>query len=223
LAFEGLAQGKAASSPAKPEKSNPYSFSFGTGWALGVKAGTAGYGGEVSKKLSRSFDLRLGYAMLTNTQALELEVDKRKLVVDADIALGIPSAKFDWHPGAASFRFTFGAGLPNNKIGVTGKLKDNFTYGDIVVTPEELGTFAMDIQWNEVAPYIGIGFGRNVPKNRVSFTIDMGSYYIGSPKVELKPTQMLSPTADQSSVVQGNMIDYKWHPVLNFQFNVKIN
>lgn len=223
LSLNSFAQEKAASSTAKPEKSNPYSFSFGTGWALGIKAGTAGYGGELSKKLSRSFDLRLGYAMLSTSQSLDLEVDKRKLAVTADVALGIPSAKLDWHPGAASFRFTFGAGLPNNNIGVTGKLKETFTYGEIVVSPEEIGTFAMDIKWNAVAPYVGIGFGRNVPKKRVSFTIDMGSYYIGSPSVKLNPTGMLSPTADQQSVMEGNMVDYKWHPVLNFQFNVKIN
>ncbi|MFY8109518.1 MAG: hypothetical protein ACOVO9_11020 [Bacteroidia bacterium] len=223
FAFESFAQEKAEVPAAKPEKSNPYSFSFGTGWALGVKAGTAGYGGELSKKLSRSFDLRLGYAMLATAQSLELDVDKRTLAVDADIALGIPSAKLDWHPGAASFRFTFGAGMPNNNIGITGQLKESFTYGEIVVKPEELGVFNMDIKWNAVAPYLGIGFGRNVPKKRVSFTIDMGAYHIGSPKVTLNPTGMISPTADQASVFEGNMVDYKWHPVLNFQFNVKIN
>lgn len=223
ISISSFAQEKAAGTAAKPEKSNPYSFSFGTGWALGLKAGTAGYGGELSKKLSRSFDLRLGYAMLATSQVLDLDVDNRTLTVDADVALGIPSAKFDWHPGAASFRFTFGAGLPNNTIGVKGKLKENFTYGDIIVTPDELGVFDMNIQWNSVAPYIGIGFGRNVPKKRVSFTIDMGAYHIGSPKVTLQPTGMLSPTSDQASVFEGNMVDYKWHPVLNFQFNVRIN
>ncbi len=221
-AFASFGQEKAEVPAAKPEKSNPYSFSFGTGWALGVKAGTAGYGAELSKKLSRSFDLRLGYAMLNTAQNLELDVDKRTLIVDADLALGIPSAKLDWHPGAASFRFTFGAGMPNNTIGLTGKLKESLTYGEIVVSPDELGVFAMDIKWNKVAPYIGIGFGRNVPKKRVSFTIDMGAYHIGSPKVTLNPTGMISPTADQASVFEGNMVDYKWHPVLNFQFNVKI-
>jgi hypothetical protein len=223
FSLTSFGQEKAAATTAKPEKSNPYSFSFGTGWALGVKAGTAGYGAELSKKLSRSFDLRLGYAMLNTAQAVELDVDKRTLTVDADIALGIPSAKLDWHPGAASFRFTFGAGMPNNTIGLKGKLKDSFTYGEIQVTPDELGIFAMDIKWNAIAPYVGIGFGRNVPKKRVSFTVDMGAYHIGSPKVSLNPTGMISPTADQASVFEGNLADYKWLPVLNFQFNVRIN
>ncbi len=223
FSLTSFGQEKAVSSAAKPEKSNPYSFSLATGWALGVKAGTAGYGAELSKKLSRSFDLRLGYSMLNTAQSLELDVDKRTLTVDADLALGIPSAKLDWHPGAASFRFTFGAGMPNNTIGLKGRLKESLTYGEIQVTPDELGVFVMDIKWNSIAPYVGIGFGRNVPKKRVSFTVDMGAYHIGSPKVSLNPTGMISPTSDQASVFEGNLAEYKWLPFLNFQFNVRIN
>lgn len=45
------------------------------------------------------------------------------------------------------------------------------------------GRTALELSVNKVRPYIGIGWGRAMPRKRLSFNFDLGVLYIGSPKV----------------------------------------
>lgn len=56
--------------------------------------------------------------------------------------------------------------------------------GDYFITPDHDGNMKATIEVNAFRPYLGIGFGRAVPrKNRVGCQFDLGVQFWGSPKV----------------------------------------
>ncbi len=87
---------------------------------------------------------------------------------------------------------------PNSKI-VPGSdladlMKDNggslprvgLKVGDYFLAPDQNGHVDARIKVNAVRPYLGIGFGRMVPKNsRVTCNFDLGVQFWGKPKVYL--------------------------------------
>lgn len=57
--------------------------------------------------------------------------------------------------------------------------------GDYFITPNpaDNGNFEATIEVNKFRPYVGIGFGRAVPKNRIGCQFDLGVQFWGSPKI----------------------------------------
>jgi hypothetical protein len=57
--------------------------------------------------------------------------------------------------------------------------------GDYFVTPSpaEQGNFKAYAKVNSFRPYLGIGFGRAVPKNRIGCQFDLGVQFWGKPDV----------------------------------------
>lgn len=93
------------------------------------------------------------------------------------------------------FYLTAGVGTFNLDMQVLGVPATDLSFGSQevpnvgTVTPiikkEDLGNFK--IQFNpskKLAPYFGIGLGSFVPRNkRISFALELGAYYMGSPKL----------------------------------------
>lgn len=66
--------------------------------------------------------------------------------------------------------------LPFDEIGL--KL------GDYLLTPDANGNVKATLKTNGFKPYVGLGFGRAVPKiKRVSFKFDLGAMFWGTPEV----------------------------------------
>lgn len=57
--------------------------------------------------------------------------------------------------------------------------------GDYFITPDpaDNGNVEATIEVNKFRPYLGLGFGRAVPRNRIGCQIDLGVQFWGSPKV----------------------------------------
>lgn len=67
--------------------------------------------------------------------------------------------------------------FPNDKIGLE--------LGDYLLTPDQQGNVSASIKTAGFKPYVGLGFGRAVPKKRVGFMFELGTQFWGSPKVFL--------------------------------------
>ena len=53
-------------------------------------------------------------------------------------------------------------------------------YEDIVITPNDDGSFdGKLVMGNTIKPYLGIGIGRTIPKNRVGVRFELGMVYQG--------------------------------------------
>lgn len=66
--------------------------------------------------------------------------------------------------------------------------------GDYFITPDpaENGNVKATLEVKKFRPYVGLGFGRAVPKNRVGCQFDLGVQFWGSPKV-------YAPTYDKNT------------------------
>lgn len=55
--------------------------------------------------------------------------------------------------------------------------------GDYFITPDQSGNAKATIEVNGFRPYLGLGFGRAVPKGRLGCQFDLGVQFWGSPKI----------------------------------------
>ena len=73
---------------------------------------------------------------------------------------------------------------------VTSEDKLGLVLGDYFIEPDENGNADACIKVNGFRPYLGLGWGRAVPKNRIGFQFDLGVQFWGSPKIYLQDKQL---------------------------------
>ncbi|HKQ25030.1 MAG TPA: hypothetical protein VJT81_11375 [Burkholderiales bacterium] len=195
-------------------------------WAdVGVllKAGTLGAGLDVSKGISESLGLRL------QANALSYDKDFTESDVDyhADVELKSAGLLLDWHPFSGVFRISAGAFWNGNEAIATGRP----TGGTYVIngTPypaAQVGSLNGQIDFESVAPYIGIGFASAPKAGRgMTFSFDLGVLYQGEPNVALTAvcgvpgptcTQLQNDVAAEQAALQEDLSDQKFYPVVSF-------
>ena len=77
---------------------------------------------------------------------------------------------------------------PNNLRMIGAELGEYF----ITPNPADNGNVEANIKVNGFRPYVGIGFGRAVPKSRVGVQVDLGAQFWGKPSVNI-------PTYDKTT------------------------
>lgn len=90
--------------------------------------------------------------------------------------------------------------------------------GDYLLTPDENGNVNAEIRTNGFKPYLGIGFGRAVPKKRLGFRFDMGVQFWGTPKVYCNDIEL---KAEDLGGEEGDVLKYiskaTVYPVISFR------
>lgn len=197
----------------------------GKGWAIAIHGGTIGGGITLNKGFTKHFGIRLGYYSGNLNQKVETQFNTDKVSLDAKLKFGAASLLFDLFPGKSSFHFTTGLVYNRNNYRVDISPTGTQTYGLIEYKPEQIGTITFDISGANYAPYIGLGFGRTITKNRIGFGLDLGSFYHGNltTKLETKGTFGPSNTAENQEIVQKAFEGFNWYPFLNFNLSIKIS
>jgi hypothetical protein len=186
---------------------------------IGASVGTDGIGFDLASPITDYAALRAGVSFFPGIKGsgnVDIKDDDPELTPDVDIEVKMKMFDFkvlaDLYPSKNSaFHFTLGAFFGNGTLASAtntsmfiknpekyGKL--GLTIGDHRVTTDENGYANIDVKTNGFKPYIGIGFGRAVPKkNRVSVSFDMGVQFWGKP-------QLAADTKDD----WGNVIYHKF-------------
>lgn len=99
---------------------------------------------------------------------------------------------------------------------------DEYSYGDIILTPDQVGQINMNVNWNGVAPYLGIGLARLFPSRLFNVNLDVGTYYLSRPNAIITGTGILEGNGSQTGQLNANLKNYKWLPVLQLNFNFKL-
>lgn len=151
-------------------------------YAADIHGGTLGFGLQVHRHLNDNLNLRLGF----NTYETDEDVDDGDLTYNGELKLFTIGALVDWHPFDSGFRVSGGLYISQNEIEVTAKTNavGTYTIGNEewrIGTAEVLG----EAEFANVAPYVGLGWGRGVGKGRWSFLIDAGVLSQGSPDTNL--------------------------------------
>ncbi len=141
--------------------------------------GTLGIGVDGALRVSEVVGLRAG--LNVHPWNPESELDD----VDYELELASPSftAMIDLHPGGGSFRVSGGVVVFGGDLTLTGTPTQPVEIGDRTYQPSEVGTVTGTVGTNDLAPYIGIGFGGSA--QGTAFFLDLGVAFHGEPTVDL--------------------------------------
>lgn len=99
-----------------------------------------------------------------------------------------------------------------------GAEKIGVELGDYLLEPDDDGNVQASIKTASFKPYLGIGFGRAVPKKRVGFMFDLGVQFWGTPKVYCFDKRL---TDEDTNGGDGGIIKtiskIKVYPTMNFR------
>jgi len=155
---------------------------YAQNFSIVVKGSTLGAGVEAETAFSRAIGGRVGVNYFTyGYSGTEDDID-----YDFDLGLMSVTALLDWHPFKGSFRISGGVIYNGNNLDAKAKTSATYDIGDTTYTGAELGTLKGKIDFNTIAPYLGIGWDTSFgKKNAFGFIFEAGAIYQGSPQVDL--------------------------------------
>ncbi len=92
--------------------------------------------------------------------------------------------------------------------------------GDVKVMTNPDGSVGADLKVKSVKPYVGLGFGRPMPRRRVGFRFELGALFHGRPKVV--SNNLLEENLDELNDVNKFLKNFNVYPQLNFQVTVRL-
>jgi hypothetical protein len=193
--------------------------------ALAVSLGSPGLGFEYARKLTPKLNARLAYHSLNVKDFEQKNIEIKQDVVDllANLEVAIIDAGIEYLPFTnSSFKLTAGVGFLSN-LNANGVITytEDVKFGDVVVDKKDVGEIIGDVSWSGIAPYLGIGFGRAIPKKRLGFGIEVGSYFSSSPEVKLTASNLLAPTAEQEDNLREALTTFKFIPRIQLRLAYK--
>ena len=139
--------------------------------ALGAKVGTLGLAGDLTIGISPAMNIRLN----ANYLYWEYDADIEDISYETELDYSSFMALLDVHPFSNGFRLTGGVIKNNNAISLYATPSDSTTIGGREYTPEQIGTITGTLDFEDVSPYAGIGFGHPFASGGPwSFVFDLG-------------------------------------------------
>lgn len=209
--------------PAKAADNEEMGKDSKSGIGLTARIGTLGYGAELNFGSSDSFSARIGL----NAYTYKYNATSSEVNYDFKLQLQTVSALADWYPFAGRFRTSGGLFYNNNKAtlnAVPGA--GGYTINGVPYTSAQVGSMQGSLAFNKAAPYIGIGWGNPVAKDKGwGMTSDFGVLLQGSPKTSLVVTcgtltapdcATLQANADaENAQLQNDLSNFKFWPVVS--------
>ena len=213
--------------------------------SVGVNAGTTGWGIDIATPIGQYLALRAGFTMIPNIKISDdLDVDvnvqgyskTHTMEVEGKMGRTAGEVLLNVYPfKRSSFFITGGAVFGGDKViklkGHSDELakyqdlagKYGIEIGDYVIPVDKNGNVSGGIKVSSFRPYVGLGFGRIVPKNkRVGFLFEIGAQFHGTPKVytDYGSIDTLMEEADNEFTDIMNKITV--YPVIRFRLCGKI-
>jgi hypothetical protein len=187
--------------------------------AIAGKTGTLGLGGELTVNLLTDVNVRLGATWF------DLDFDGEASDIDYDVDLDLLAfpIMLDWYVFDDAFHLSAGVLFNETDFGLDGRFSGTIEIGDNTYTFDEVGTLSGDLGWDDVAPYVGIGWGNAFGQDRRwGFLSDLGVAFVGSPEVALSATGTLAgdpgfqaDLAREEADLEDDLSDFKVYPVLS--------
>jgi hypothetical protein len=121
----------------------------------------------------------------------------------------------DVFPFRGNFRISAGARINGNQADISGTPTSNVTIGNTTYTPAQVGRLNGDIDFNTVAPYVGIGFDGHIT-DALTIGFDLGVLYQGKPSVSLSATNPAVSQADlnrERANIEDDLKMLQFYPV----------
>ncbi|HMI03712.1 MAG TPA: hypothetical protein VK541_14610 [Pedobacter sp.] len=187
--------------------------------------GTQGVGAEFNYGITRSLALSAGgnIAAIKASNIFEVSGLNSTSKVSADFYKIHLMADYTPFENLRWLRLVGGAAYFFKASGdATIYPSDDYKYGDLLLSPDQVGDVTLNIDWNGFAPYLGLGFANIFPRRSFNINFDFGTYYLDRPVATIVGTGILSGNDSQTSQLQQNVRNYRWLPVLQINFNLKL-
>jgi len=187
--------------------------------ALGAKIGTLGIGAEMTIGLLPHLNARVGLNGFTYNY--DRKIDEIDYDFDLNLFSGVLLA--DWHFLGSAFRLSAGLVLNQNELDLKARTDDDyFIIDDVAYSVEDVGDLNGTIDFNDISPYLGIGWGNAVGENkRLCFFIDLGVLFQGSPQAEMSATGPIQSDPEfqrhlknEEKEIEDETENFKVYPVI---------
>ena len=195
---------------------NKPSGDYHLGFRIAPRISTLGAGLEVAKGFTPTFGVRAGF----NYFSYAYDATESDVSYDFELELKSFAIFADWHPFKGAFRLS--GGLLINGNGLTGNAKPTAPV-DIGGTNYNLSSIDLDISYNALAPYLGLGWDTTFgDKDNWGFAFDLGLIYSGSPEAAVTANGAGTSVAGfeenrkkEQQELQDDLDTLKWWPVVS--------
>ena len=195
---------------------NKPSGDYHLGFRIAPRISTLGVGLEVAKGFTPNFGVRAGF----NYFSYAYDAEESDVSYDFELELKSFAMFADWHPFKGAFRLS--GGLLINGNGLTGNAKPTAPV-DIGGTDYSLDSINLDISYNTIAPYFGLGWDTTFgDRDNWGFAFDLGLIYSGSAEAALSvsgPGKVAAIGAGdvkkEQDELQNDLDSLKWWPVVS--------
>jgi len=200
--------------------------------SIGLNTGThALWGVDATLGLLEAVNVRLSYNNIRGNlsdftiDAGSLGLNGQSLNLDADLNLSTLGFLIDWpFTRKKNLRLMAGAMVElNNRVALTGRFQESIFINDYELTPDRLGQITTTYRTeSSIYPYLGLGIGRSVAANRLTFAFEAGVYLRGKPEFTIESTGVLAGNAANGPVLSDNLSSLQWHPSIGFRLGYGI-
>ena len=196
------------------------------GMGVYVNGGTTGFGLGLAGSISENVTGRLSFDTWKKTITKTNSDGDYK----GDLKLQNVSLLGDWYPFSGTFRTTLGLVANGNKATLTAtpNASGSYTFNGHTYIATDVGSYSGELKFNSMAPYLGIGWGNPVAKDKTwGFVTDIGVLFQGSPKVTSTATcgtaiagtpqctTFQSDVAAGTTKLESDVKNYKYWPVIS--------
>jgi hypothetical protein len=204
---------------------------------VGVKAGTAGVGVDLSVALSKTVNARLSLTNVDETldEAIEISDADNSANVDAtmDLGFGATGLLLDWYVFDGTFHVTAGMMRNDSKIDFNGRITDaQVTFGgttyDVAADFSDPNLSGSISAGESFEPYLGVGWGRKAGDDPgLALSVELGVMLM-SPEVDLRAPTATNPANqptldanvdDAESAAKNDLSELEMWPILSFGLN----
>ncbi len=185
---------------------------------LDAHVSTLGGGLELASPLTERYTARLGF----NTFKTSANENSGGIDYKGDLKLSSVTALVDWRPWSGVTHLTAGVIFNNNKLEMSGTTTAG-TYDFNGATYSSAGgdSVTTTVDFNKVAPYLGIGWSGQPTKQGFSFSTDIGILFQGSPKAAVTTSgawggaDTAQLAADAQNQLNSDLNNFKYYPVIS--------
>ncbi len=189
------------------------------GLAIAGRAGTLGLGGDVMINLLTDLNLRIGVGAFS----FDYEDDYSDIEYDFDFDLLTFPVTLDWYPFDDKFHISGGVVFNETDVNLDSRYNGTVEIDGVTYTADEVGTLSGNVGFDNVAPYVGIGWGNAFGRSRRwGFVTDLGVAFTGSPSVALSATGTMADNAtfqghlaSEEQDLEDDLEDFKFYPVFS--------
>ena len=179
---------------------------------LGLHGGTLGLGLDLDFDMTRHVGVRAGFNRFNNSE----EWEEDDLDYEADVDFESVYGLLDWHPFGGTFRFTAGAMGTDHIISGAADVETGDEVGD--GTAQEDGRLEAEVAFDDVAPYLGVGWDWRFDSTNLALGLDVGVLSQGDPDVELRETDDVGVNQqdldEAEREIEAEWSDFDTYPVI---------